>query len=133
LDTFVARVTALQVLAQLIDAVLQPGQRRRLFPALGNFTRLEALPDIPTVGETVPGFESEQWYGVGAPAGTPAAVIATVNREVNAALADPKMKARIDQLGGGPLTMSPQEFGKFVAGETEKMGKVITAAGISVR
>jgi tripartite-type tricarboxylate transporter receptor subunit TctC len=101
--------------------------------AVTSATRLEALPDIPTVGETVPGFESAQWYGVGAPAGTPAAVIAMLNREVNAALADPRMKARIDQLGGVPLTMSPEEFGKFVAGETEKMGKVIKAAGISVK
>ena len=79
------------------------------------------------------GFESAQWYGIGAPAGTPAAVIETLNKAVNAALADPNMKARIDQLGGIPLTMTPAEFGKFVAGETEKMGKVIKAAGISVK
>jgi len=101
--------------------------------ALTSATRLDTMPDIPTIGETVPGFESEQWYGVGAPAGTPAAVIATLNREVNAALADPKLKARIDQLGGVPLVMSPAEFGKFVARETEKMAKVIKAAGISVK
>lgn len=101
--------------------------------AVTSATRLESMPDIPTVGETVPGFESNQWYGVGAPAGTPAAVIATLNKEVNAALADPNMKARIDQLGGVPLPMSPAEFGRFVAGETEKMGKVIKAAGISVK
>ena len=99
--------------------------------ALTSATRLDTMPDIPTIGETVPGFESEQWYGVGAPAGTPAAVIATLNREVNAALADPKLKARIDQLGGVPLVMSPAEFGKFVARETEKMAKVIKAAGIN--
>jgi tripartite-type tricarboxylate transporter receptor subunit TctC len=96
-------------------------------------TRLETIPDLPTVAETVPGFDSEQWYGVGTPAGTPAAVIATLNREVNAALTDPNMKARIDQLGGVPLVMSPEEFGKFVAGQTEKMAKVIKAAGISVK
>ena len=101
--------------------------------AVTSATRLEAMPDIPTVGETVPGFESAQWYGVGVPAGTPAAVIATLNKEVTAALSDPKIKARIDQLGGVPLPMSPEEFGKFVAGETEKMAKVIKAAGISAK
>ena len=79
------------------------------------------------------GFESAQWYGVGAPAGTPAAIIETVNKEVNAALADPKMKGRLDDLGGVPLSMLPEEFGKFLANETEKMGKVIKAAGISVK
>ena len=91
------------------------------------------MPDIPTVGETVPGFESAQWYGVGVPAGTPAAIIATLNKEVNAFLADPRMKARLDELGGVPFSMSPEAFGKFLADETEKMGKVIKAAGISVK
>ena len=101
--------------------------------AVTSATRLESTPEIPTVGDTVPGFESAQWYGVGAPADTPAAIIATLNKEVNAALADPKMKARLDDLGGVPLSMSPDEFGKFLANETEKMGKVIKAAGISVK
>jgi tripartite-type tricarboxylate transporter receptor subunit TctC len=101
--------------------------------AVTSATRLETIPDLPTVAETVPGFDSEQWYGVGVPTGAPAAVIATLNREVNAALTDPNMKARIDQLGGVPLVMSPDEFGKFVAGQTEKMAKVIKAAGISVK
>src|SRR4029453_15035744 len=101
--------------------------------AVTSASRLESMPEIPTVGDTVPGFESAQWYGVGAPAGTPAAIIATLNKEGNAALADPKMKARLDDLGGAPLSMSPEEFGKFLANETEKMGKVIKAAGISVK
>ena len=96
-------------------------------------TRVESTPDVPTIGETVPGYESAQWYGIGAPAGTPAAVIATLNKEVNAALADPKMKARLAELGVAPLSMSPEEFGKYLANETEKMGKVIKAAGISVK
>ncbi len=113
------------------DHHIKSGALRAL--AVTSAARLESLPDIPTVGETVQGFESAQWYGVGAPAGTPAAVIATLNKEVNAVLADPKMKARIDQLGGVPLVMSPAEFGKFVAGETEKMAKVIKAAGISAK
>jgi len=110
---------------------VEAGKLRAL--AVTSATRLEAMPDIPTVGETVPGFESNQWYGVGAPAGTPAAIVATLNREVTAALADAKMKARIDQLGGVPLPMTPEEFGKFLAGETDKMRKVIKAAGISVK
>jgi tripartite-type tricarboxylate transporter receptor subunit TctC len=101
--------------------------------AVTSATRLESMPEIPTVGDTVPGFESAQWYGVGAPAATPAAIIATLNKEVNAALADPKMKARLQELGGVPLSMTPEEFGKFLANETEKMGKVIKAAGISVK
>jgi len=110
---------------------VEAGKLRAL--AVTSAARLETLRDIPTIAETVPGFESAQWYGVGAPAGTPAAVVATLNREINAALADPKMKARIDQLGGVPLPMSPEAFGTFVAGETEKMSKVIKAAGISVK
>ncbi len=101
--------------------------------AVTSATRLESMPEIPTVGDTVPGFESAQWYGVGAPAGTPAAIIETVNKEVNAALADSKMKGRLEDLGGVPLSMSPEDFGKFLANETEKMGKVIKAAGISVK
>ena len=113
------------------DHHIKSGALRAL--AVTSATRRESMSDIPTVGDTVPGFESAQWYGVGAPAGTPAAVIATLNREVNAALADPKSKARIDQLGGVPLPMSPKQFGKFLADETEKMSKVIKAAGISVK
>jgi tripartite-type tricarboxylate transporter receptor subunit TctC len=101
--------------------------------AVTSAMRLESMPEIPTVGDTVPGFESAQWYGVGAAAGTPAGIIETVNKEVNAALADPKMKARLDDLGGVPMSMSPEHFRKFLADETEKMGKVIKAAGISVK
>jgi tripartite-type tricarboxylate transporter receptor subunit TctC len=101
--------------------------------AVTSAARLESMPEIPTVGETVPGFESAQWYGVGVPAGTPAAIIATLNRELNAFLADPRMKARLDELGGVPLSMSPAAFGRFLADETEKMGKVIKAAGTSVK
>ena len=95
--------------------------------------RYEGTPDIPTVGETVKGFESAQWYGIGVPAGTPADVIAVLNKEINAGLNDPNLKAKLADLGGEPLKMTPGEFGKFVAAETEKMGKVIKAAGISVK
>ena len=101
--------------------------------AVTSAARYEVMPEIPTVGETVKGFESSQWYGVGAPTGTPAETVATLNKEIKAGLVDPKLKARLADLGGVPLSMSPAEFGKFVADETEKMGKVIKAAGISVK
>ena len=110
---------------------VQAGTLRAL--AVTQAARLDAMPEIPAIAETVPGFESAQWYGMGAPAGTPASIIATLNHQVTAALADPKMKARIDQLGGVPLPMSPAQFGTFVAGETEKLSKVIRLAGISVK
>src|SRR4029077_13957817 len=95
--------------------------------AVTSATRLESMPEIPTVGDTVPGFESAQWYGVGAPAGTPTAIIATLNKEVNAALADPKMKARLDDLGGVPLSMSPEGFGKFLVNGNQKKGEGVQA------
>ena len=110
---------------------VQAGTLRAL--AVTSATRLDAMPAIASVAETVPGFESAQWYGVGAPAGTPAPIIASLNHHITAALSDPKMKGRIDQLGGVPLPMSPAQFGTFVAGETEKMSKVIKLAGISVK
>jgi len=93
-------------------------------------TRSELLPDVPAVAEFVPGFEASTWFGVGAPKNTPPAVIDKLNREINAGLADPKMRARIADLGGTVLAGSPAEFGKLVADETEKWSKVIRAANI---
>ena len=110
---------------------IKGGQLRAI--AVTGGKRYEGTPDIPTVGETIKGFESAQWYGIGVPAGTPADVIATLNKEINAGLDDPKLKAKLAELGGEPLKMTPGEFGKFVAAETEKMGKVIKTAGISVK
>jgi len=92
--------------------------------------RWETLPDLPTVGEFLPGFEASAWGGLGAPRNTPAKIIDTLNKEVNAALADPTMKARLADLGGAVLALSPAEFGKLIADETEKWGKVIRAANI---
>jgi tripartite-type tricarboxylate transporter receptor subunit TctC len=102
--------------------------------ALGVTTakRSDALPDVPTVGETVPGYEASVFYGISAPKGTPPDAIGVLNKAVTAALADPKMQARIAELGGTPMPMSPAEFGKLVAGETEKWGVVVKSAGISV-
>ena len=92
--------------------------------------RSDAIADLPSVGEFVPGYEISTWYGVGAPKGTPAEVIDKINKEIDAGLADPKMKARFADLGDVPMPMTPAEFGKFIADETEKWGKVIHAANI---
>ena len=92
--------------------------------------RLSALPDVPTVDESVPGYEASQWYGLGLSKDTPADIVEKLNAEVNAALGDPKMKARLADLGGIGLAGSPADFGKLVAEETEKWRKVIRAANI---
>jgi tripartite-type tricarboxylate transporter receptor subunit TctC len=92
--------------------------------------RSEAVTDVPAVGEFVPGYEVSAWYGVGAPKGTPAKVIDKINEEINAGLADPKLQARIADFGGTPFALSPAEFGKFIAAEIEKWGKVIQALKI---
>ena len=84
----------------------------------------------PTVGEFVPGYEASQWYGVGVPKNTAAEIVDKINKEINAALADPKIKARLADLGAVPMPMTPAEFGKFIAAETEKWAKVIKAASI---
>ena len=93
-------------------------------------TRWEGLPDIPTVSEFVPGYEASVWWGIGAPRNTPVEIIEKLNKEINAALADPKMKARLADLGGTVLPGTPADFGKLIADETEKWGKVIKFAGI---
>jgi tripartite-type tricarboxylate transporter receptor subunit TctC len=95
-------------------------------------TRSVALPDIPAVGEFVPGYEASIWYGLGMPKNTPAAIIDKLNKEINAALADPKLKARIADLGAVPMSITNAEFVKFVAAETEKWGKVIRAGNIKL-
>jgi tripartite-type tricarboxylate transporter receptor subunit TctC len=92
--------------------------------------RVEALPDVPTVADFVAGYESSQWYGVTAPRNMPAEIVGKLNREINAGLHDPKIKARLADLGGSPLEGSPADFGKLIAEETEKWGKVIRAANI---
>jgi tripartite-type tricarboxylate transporter receptor subunit TctC len=98
--------------------------------AVTTATRWETLPDLPTVGEFLPGFEASAWNGLGAPRNTPAKIIDTLNKEINAALADPTMKARLTDLGGTPLVGSPAEFGKLIVEETEKWAKVIKSTGI---
>ena len=92
-------------------------------------TRSAALPDLPTVGEFVPGYEASSWYGIGAPKGTPAGIVDTLNRAVNAGLADPKLKARFADLGAAVLAGTPADFGKLIADETVKWGKVVKFSG----
>jgi tripartite-type tricarboxylate transporter receptor subunit TctC len=98
--------------------------------AVTTATRSEALPDVPTVGEFVPGYEASVWYGIGAPRNTPVEVIDKLNREINAGLADPKLQARLVDVGGTVLAGSPADFGKLIAEDTEKWAKVIKLAGI---
>ncbi len=93
--------------------------------------RVAAIPDVPTIGETVPGYEVSIWYGIAVPSGTPPEIVETLNRAVNAGLADPKVRARLAELGGEVMPMTPAEFGKLVAAETEKWAKVIRAANIN--
>jgi len=107
---------------------IRAGKLRAL--AVTTATRSEVLPDVPTVGEFVPGYEASGWYGVGAPKGTPAEVIDKLNREINAALADPNMKARLADLGGTVLAGSPADFGRHIADETEKWGNAIRTLNI---
>jgi tripartite-type tricarboxylate transporter receptor subunit TctC len=98
--------------------------------AVTTATRLDLLPDIPTVGEFLPGFEASVWFGIGAPRNMPPDIIEKLNKEINAVLADPKPRARLAELDGTVLAGSPTDFGKHIADETEKWGKVIRAANI---
>jgi tripartite-type tricarboxylate transporter receptor subunit TctC len=107
---------------------IRAGRLRAL--AVTAATRSEALPDIPTVGEFVPGYEASNWNGICAPKNTSAEIIDRVNQAINAGLAEPKIKARPAELGGVILPGSPTDFGKFIADETEKWAKVIKFAGI---
>src|SRR5258708_3660697 len=90
------------------------------------------LPDLPTVGETVPGYEATAWFGIGMPKGTPKEIIEKVNAEVNRALADPKLRARLADLGGAPILGTPEDFGKVIQAETNKWAKVVTSSGATV-
>ena len=93
-------------------------------------TRVEALPELPPVAESVPGYEASSWYGICAPSNTPAGIIDKLNREINAGLADPTIKARLADMAGTPLPGSPADFAKLIAEDTEKWGKVIRSANI---
>jgi tripartite-type tricarboxylate transporter receptor subunit TctC len=107
---------------------IRAGKLRAL--AVGTLVRSEALPDIPTVNEFVPGYESSGYFGLGVPKNTPLAIVERLNGEINAGLADSTLKARLADLGPMTLAGSPADFGKLIADETEKWGKVIKFAGI---
>ncbi|MGD0025586.1 MAG: tripartite tricarboxylate transporter substrate binding protein, partial [Xanthobacteraceae bacterium] len=110
---------------------VRTGRLRAL--AVTTATRVEALPDIPAVAEFVPGYEASSWQGIGAPRNTPAEIIEKLNKEINAGLADANIKTRLADLGAVTAPMTPSEFAKFVADETEKWGKVIRAANIKLQ
>jgi tripartite-type tricarboxylate transporter receptor subunit TctC len=107
--------------------LIRSGKLRAL--AVTTAERSQALPDVPTVAEIVPGYEASSWYGIGAPRNTPPEIIERLNKEINAGLADPKIKARLDDMGGTALIGPPSAFGKLIADETEKWAKVVRLSG----
>jgi tripartite-type tricarboxylate transporter receptor subunit TctC len=109
--------------------LIRTGKLRAL--AVTTAKRLAALPEVPTVGEFVPGYEAIGWYGFGMPKNTPIEIVNKLNEATNRALADPKLKARLADLGVEPMPMTPAEFGKFVANEADKWTKVIRSAGVT--
>jgi tripartite-type tricarboxylate transporter receptor subunit TctC len=111
-----------------ITDYIATGKLRAL--AVTTASRAEVVPDLAPVADFVPDYEASQWYGMSAPKRTPPAIVEKLNSEINAAIADPRMKARLAAIGGEPLPGSPSEFGKFIADETEKWGKVVRAAGL---
>ena len=106
---------------------IRTGRLRAL--AVTTTERAQALPELPTVGDFVPGYEASQWYGLGAPRSTPAAIIDTLNQAVGAALAEPEMRARLAQIGGTPLSGSPADFARLIADDTEKWARVVKFSG----
>ena len=111
--------------------LIRSGKVRAL--AVTTTARSELLPDVPTVGDFLPGYEASAWYGVGAPRGTPSEIVEMLNKQLNAAFADPMTRARIVDLGGTPLPGSPTDFGRFVAKEVEKWGKVVEFFGTKIK
>ena len=119
------------VIFNAIPAAMEYITSGKLRPlAVTTASRSAALPDLPPVGDFVPGYESSVFFGVGAPKNTPAAIVDRLNREINAGLADPKMRTRFAEFGGVALAGTPADFGKVIADETEKWGKVVKFAGV---
>ena len=122
-----------QVTFRAMSATIEYIKAGKLRPlAVTTATRSEVLPDVPALGDFVPGYEASTFFGIGAPRNTPPEIIDKLNKEINAALADPKIKERLADLGGTALAGSPADFGKIIADETEKWGKVVRAANIKV-
>jgi tripartite-type tricarboxylate transporter receptor subunit TctC len=119
-----------QAMFGTMPAAIESVRAGKLRPlAVTSARRSELLPDLPTVGDFVPGYETSAWQGVGAPKNTPVEIIDRLNKEINAGLADPKIKARVADMGGTVLAGSPADFGKLIADETEKWGKVVKFSG----
>ena len=118
------------VFASPVSTIEYIGAGRLRALAVTTATRLQALPEIPTVGDFLPGYEASAFWGIGAPKATPAEIVEKLNKEINAGVADPKMKARLADLGGPALAGSPADFGRLIADETDKWAKVIRAANI---
>ena len=129
-DLLVGQVQVVFAPITHLIAYIRSGKLRPL--AVTTATRSEALPDVPTVAEFVPGYDAIGWYGIGAPKSTPAEIIGKLNKETNAALADPKSRSQLADLGAVPMSMAPAEFERFIAEETEKWGKVIRVANIKL-
>jgi tripartite-type tricarboxylate transporter receptor subunit TctC len=122
-----------QVLFDTLSTSIEHIRAGKLRPlAVTGATRSEALPDVPTIGEFVPGYEASLWLGLGAPRNTPTAVIERLNKEVNTGLADSTIRTRITDMGYAAFASSPVEFAQFIATETDKWGKVIRDANIKV-
>lgn len=129
-DLLPGRVQAYINILQSSLQQIRDGQLRAL--AVTSATRSDLLPDVPTISETVPGFEVTTWYGIGVPKGTPAAIVRKLNSEVNAALQDPKIKVRLQELGAEPFIATPEQMATYVATETDRWGKAVTFSGASV-
>jgi len=127
-DLLAGQVQVMFVVPSSSIEYIRAGTLRPL--AVTTATRWEVLLDIPTVGEFVPGYEASTWFGIGAPRHTPTTIIEKLNKEINAGLADPAMRTKLDNLGGGIFASSPTEFGKLIADETEKLAKLVKFAGI---
>jgi tripartite-type tricarboxylate transporter receptor subunit TctC len=119
-----------QIMIDTTPASMQHIKSGRVRPlAVTTATRLDVLPDLPTVADFVPGYEATSWFGIGAPKGTPAEIVDRLNKEINAGIADPTIKTRLVDLGGTVLPGSPADFGKLIANETEKWAKVVKFSG----
>ncbi len=129
-DLLAGRVQAFIITVPAAIGFIRTGKLRAL--AVTGATRADVLPEVPSVGEFLPGFEAAAWDGTCAPKGTPAAIVDKLNGAINAGLADPQLKARIKDLGGETMPMTPAEFGKFLADETAKWAKVVKFSGATV-
>jgi len=127
-DLISGQVQAMFIVPGLVTEHIKAGKLRAV--AVTSATRSDVLPDVPTVNSIVKGYDATTWFGIGAPKNTPSGIVDKLNKEINAALADPKIKAQLADLGGTSLTLSPAEFAKLIADDTEKWGNVIRAANI---